>query len=66
MRNPDRIPLILKELEMFWKQNPDWRLAQILANIHILYTETCGEDIFYMEDDLIIEGLKKLKKYGRK
>ena len=27
MRNPERIPEVLKELEEFWKQNPDWRFS---------------------------------------
>ena len=32
MRNEDRIPEVLKELEEFWKQVPDWRLGQVISN----------------------------------
>jgi uncharacterized protein YihD (DUF1040 family) len=33
MRNPDRIPKILKRLEAVWKKNPDMRLGQLIENI---------------------------------
>lgn len=60
MRNPDRIPEILKELEEFWKQNPDWRLAQIIANLN--YEIMGGNDPFYLEDKDLLELLKQKNK----
>ena len=60
MRNPDRIPEILKELEEFWKQNPDWRLGQIIANLN--YEIMGGNDPFYMEDTDLLELLKQKNK----
>ena len=30
MRNPDRIGPLLKQLELYWKANPDLRLGQIV------------------------------------
>ena len=60
MRNPDRIPKILKELEEFWKQVPDWRLGQVISNISY---ETLGvNDPFYLEDDELLEELKSKNK----
>ena len=60
MRNPDRIPEILKELEEFWKQNPDWRLGQIIVNLN--YEIMGGNDPFYMEDKDLLELLKQKNK----
>ena len=33
MRNPKRISQILKELEIYWNANPDWRLGQVMSNL---------------------------------
>ena len=60
MRNPNRIPEILKELEEFWKQNPDWRLGQIIANLNYEIME--NNDPFYMEDKDLLELLKQKNK----
>lgn len=57
MRNPNRISEVLKELEEFWKQVPDWRLGQIISNISY---ETLGSnDPFYMEDTDLLNNLKE-------
>lgn len=32
MRDPQRIPLILKELEEIWKENPDLRLGPLTVD----------------------------------
>lgn len=56
MRNPDRIPEILKELEEFWKQVPDWRLGQVISNFS--YELMGNNDPFYMEDTDLLELLK--------
>jgi len=51
MRDPKRIPKILKELRKIWEENPDLRLGQLLLNL--------GFDFYYLEDDVLIESLKK-------
>lgn len=57
MRNPKRIPKIMKELEEFWKQNPDWRLGQVISNLN---HEIMGNnDPFYVEDDDLLEILRR-------
>jgi len=33
MRNPNRIPVILRKIEAMWKANPDLRLGQFIANV---------------------------------
>ena len=60
MRNPDRIPEILKELEEFWKQVPDWRLGQVISNFS--YELMGNNDPFYIEDTDLLELLKNKNK----
>ena len=60
MRNPERIPKILKELENFWEQNPDWRLGQVISNLS--YELMGNNDPFYMEDKDLLELLKQKNK----
>ena len=57
MRNPDRIPEILKELEEFWRQVPDWRLGQVISNLN--YEITGNNDSFYLEDKDLLELLQQ-------
>lgn len=56
MRNPERIPKIIKELEEFWKQNPDWRLGQVISNLN--YEIMGDNDPFFIEDNELLELLK--------
>ena len=60
MRNPERIPEILKELEEFWKQNSDWRLGQVISNLN--YEIMGNNDPFYLEDTDLLELLKQKNK----
>lgn len=60
MRNPERIPEVLKELEEFWKQNPNWRLGQVIANLN--YEIMGNNDPFYVEDTDLLELLKQKNK----
>lgn len=60
MRNPDRIPEILKELEKFWEQVPDWRLGQVISNFS--YELTGNNDPFYIEDEALLTLLKNKNK----
>lgn len=63
MRNPDRIEPMLKQLELYWKANPDLRLGQIISNM----AASIGSiDCFYTEDDILMgvltaENLKENK-----
>jgi len=60
MRNPERIPEVLKELEKFWKQVPDWRLGQVISNLN--YEITGNNDPFYLEDEHLLQILKNKNK----
>ena len=60
MRNPERISKIIKELERFWEENPDWRLGQIISNFS--YEIMGNNDPFYLEDTDLLELLKQKNK----
>jgi uncharacterized protein YihD (DUF1040 family) len=51
MKNKNRIPQIIKELERIWKKYPDLRLGQLIQN--------CFDDIYYVEDKELIEGIER-------
>ena len=59
MRDPKRIPLILGELEKAWKQNPDYRLTQLIIGI-ARTGEVCPK-LFNMEDEEFLNRLEKEK-----
>ena len=58
MRNPQRIDIILEILRRFWKKNPDLRLGQL---VEIVAAMAKVKSIFFMEDDVFLCSLKKLK-----
>lgn len=59
MRNPQRIDIVLNELEEYWKKHPDLRLGQIIANCVRAYDGRVNCDPFFIEDDIMLEILKK-------
>jgi len=56
MRDPERIESILHLIKKAWKRNPDWRLCQLLSNMSVAVGWK-NFDLFYLEDDLLREGL---------
>lgn len=58
MRDIKRLALILNELTEIWYNVPDWRFGQLIENFK-RFTEV--EDLFYVEDDKMLEVLKKFK-----
>lgn len=61
MRDPNRIEPIITEIESFWKDNPDLRLGQIIANCLRAYDGRLNCDPFYIEDDQLLKGLNNLR-----
>ena len=59
MRDPKRIPLILRELEKAWKQNPDYRLTQLIIGV-AQTGEVCSK-LFNMENEDFLIRLEKDK-----
>ena len=56
MRDPKRIPKILKEIEKIWEENPDLRLGQLIANV------VDESAIYFVEDEYLIDELKEVYK----
>jgi uncharacterized protein YihD (DUF1040 family) len=54
MRNPKRIPGVLKVLQEAWEQNPDIRLGQLVC------IAAKKEDPFNIEDDKMLDRLKAI------
>ena len=52
MRDPNRIPEIIALLQRGWQKVDDWRLGQLIENLK----RYIGlDDLFYIEDDKMIE-----------
>ena len=58
MRDINRIEQFMNELTEIWRTVPDWRFGQLIENFK-KFTEV--EDLFYIEDDKMLEVLKKFK-----
>jgi len=56
MRDVNRIPEILKELERVWRDNPDFRLGQLIT-VAVRPSDPHPRT-FYIEDDKLLERLK--------
>lgn len=56
MRNPERIPKIIKELEKYWNNHPNWRLGQLISNLS--YELIGNNDPFFITDEELLELLK--------
>ena len=55
MRDPNRIEPFMDELGKIWKENcPDWRFGQLMFNAARVM-QAHKTDIFYMEDDELLE-----------
>jgi len=60
MRNPNRIPKVLKLLEQEWLKNPDLRFFQFVEALKFKLPnemEGVSRDFFYTEDDNLIDVL---------
>lgn len=57
MRDVNRIEPMLEELKCVWEQYPDLRLGQLICNI------VPEDKLYYVEDDMMLEQIKKWKKY---
>lgn len=59
MRDPNRLDAFYEKLKEIHKENfPDWRFSQLISN----FADWYGGDIFYMEEDRLIELLEKFTK----
>lgn len=59
MREPKRIDEFCAELAKLWHKVPDWRFGQLMSNVLGEYTYQTHRDIFFPEDDEMLEFFKK-------
>ena len=53
MRDPNRIPEIIRDIEDIWKEHPDLRLIQLLMAPEV------GYRLFYVEDGELVRLLRE-------
>lgn len=60
MRDPERIDWFCKVLHDQWKQRiPDWRFGQFMSNFFGYVAAETKRDIFFLEDDKMLDFLNK-------
>lgn len=59
MRDPNRIKPFCDELAELWSNWPDLRFGQIMYNIAKYVQFEYGKDIFYMEEDELMDVLRE-------
>lgn len=60
MRDPTRIKPLMARFAHKWMKNlPDWRFGQLMSNFLGWVYQTTGKDIFFIEDDEILELVDK-------
>lgn len=61
MRDPQRIKVMLDLIRSVWESYPDLRLGQLIMNTRPPNLDTIDsfEDMFYVEDDVLLERLKE-------
>jgi hypothetical protein len=53
MRDPNRIPLVLQEIERFWRLHPDWRLGQLICNL-AAWADPTQNIVWDVEDEVLV------------
>ncbi len=64
MRNPERIKPIIDRLEEIWKENPDFRLGQLIMVVAM--TGEHNPKLFYMEDEVFLKQLDERRAQFKK
>ena len=60
MRNPDRLDKFYDKLKEMHKENvPDWRFGQLMSNFLTWVYNTKNTDIFFPEEDKMIQLLEE-------
>lgn len=59
MRDPNRIKPFCDELAELWSRYPDLRFGQIMSNIARYVQMEHRKDMFYMEEDELMEVIRE-------
>lgn len=60
MRDPKRIDDFCDRLKVIWKQVPDWRFGQFIANTMGEVSQRTNKDIFFIEEPEMIQTLEEM------
>ncbi len=63
-RSPERIPVIVAQLKALWLASPEQRLGQLLVNAMRTQVGEPTPDLFYVEDDQLIQYIGRLLQKG--
>ena len=64
MRDPNRIPLVLQEIERIWQAHPDWRLGQLICNL-AAWADPERNIVWDVEDEVLVaEAQRHLAQIG--
>lgn len=58
MRDPDRIPVVLEQIERIWKHHPDWRLGQLVSNL-AAWADPARDAVWDIEDDVLVAEIER-------
>lgn len=58
-RDPGRIDEFCRMIAYYWHRVPDWRFGQLISNVFGKYVLDTGHDIFFPEDDELLDYLGK-------
>lgn len=50
MRDPNRIPVVLEQIEKLWRLHPDWRLGQLISNV-AAWVDVNNATVWEVEDE---------------
>ena len=59
MRDPQRIRKFCNQLATLWERVPDWRFGQLMSNVLGAFVADTKRDIFFPEDDELLEFFEK-------
>ena len=60
MRDPNRLDIFYERLTEIHKTYfPDWRFGQFIINFYSWYYNEYRRDVFYVEDEFILDDIKK-------
>ena len=67
MRDPNRIPKVLKAIQEIWEKHPDWRLTQLIINVvetkRLSRDASLGADLWNVEDDELLKLIGEMESH---
>ena len=58
MRDPERISVVLEQIERLWRAHPDWRLGQLISNL-AAWSDPTQSSVWEIEDDVLVTEIQR-------